>query len=60
MKQPDIIVYEKNRLQDCSVNGKPMFFTKTGYKLNNDSDTNLLRIAYIIYSIVIFYHYVFE
>ena len=54
MKKPDIIVYENNRLHVCSDNGNPIFFTKTGYKLNNDSDSSLLIIAYIIYSIIIF------
>jgi len=48
--------YETHRLHVCSVKGKPMCFTKTGYKLSNDSESNLLNISYIIIIIPVHFY----
>ena len=34
-------IYMKKRLHNCTPNDRLRFFTKDGYKLNNDSDMTL-------------------
>ena len=57
MKNAEMTTYEKHRLHVCNDNGKPMFFTKMGYKLSNDSESNLLNISYIILFIIIVHYF---